>query len=63
MWVFSKAIVCNGQRNMQGFRVNKTNSIIVAVNLVVCVDVFDDHVRVSEFSLALREAKVLGFEL
>ena len=43
---------------MQTFRVNKMNSIIEAVNLV-CVDILEDHVRVSEFSLALQKTKVL----
>ena len=40
------------------FRVNKIYSIIEAVNLV-CVDILEDHVLVSEFCLALQETKVL----
>ena len=58
MWIHTKAVVCNGQRNVQAFTVNKMNSIIEAVNLV-CVDILQDHERVSEFSLSLQEPKVL----
>ena len=54
MWIYSQAVVCNGERHKQTVRVNKMNSI-----WCVCVDLLEDHVRVSEFSLALQERKVL----
>ena len=44
---------------MQGFRVNKVNSIMEAVNWV-CDDARDNHEWVSEFSMALQEAKSSG---
>ena len=58
MWIHTKAVVCNGQRHVHAFTVNKMNSIIEAVNLV-CVDILQDHERVSGFSLSLQEPKVL----
>ena len=54
----TKAVVCNGQRNMQTFRVSKMNSIMEAVNWA-CDDFPDYHDLVSEFSLALEDTRVL----
>ena len=48
MWVYTTAVVCNGQRNMQSFRVKKMNSIMEAFNWVGD-DILDDHEWVSEF--------------
>ena len=47
IWIYTKAVVCNGQRNMQTFRVNNMNSIMEPF----------DHEWVSELSLALQETK------
>ena len=58
MWIYTKAVVCSGQRNMHTFGVNKMNLIMEAVNWV-CDDLFDDHEQLSEISLALRETTVL----
>ena len=32
MWIHTKAVVCNGQRHMENFMMNKMNSITEAVN-------------------------------
>ena len=58
MWVYTKAVVCNGQRNMQTFRVNKKMSILQGVN-GVCYAFLDNQQWVSQFSMALQETKVL----
>ena len=50
-------MVCNGERNIQTFRVNQMNSMMEGVNCV-CHDVLDDHEWVSELSVAFRKRKV-----
>ena len=36
MWVHTKAVICNGQRHMETFRINKRNSITEAASWVLC---------------------------
>ena len=33
LWTYTKAVICNGHKNMDDFRDKKGNSVIVAVNL------------------------------
>ena len=58
MWTFSKAVIRNGQNNMQNYRLLQFRSITEAVNWV-CDDALDDHVWVSELTISCQEAKVL----
>ena len=58
MWIHTEAMICNGQNNMQDYRLQKFRSIMEAVNLV-CDDALDDHVWVSELTISCQEAKVL----
>ena len=32
MWIYSKAVVCNGERRVENFRINKMSSVMEAVN-------------------------------
>ena len=64
MWIYTKAVICNGQNNMQGYRVQKIRSIMEAVNdgFVMhspCDDALDDHVWVPELTISCQEAKIL----
>ena len=56
--IYTKAVICNGQKNMQDCKLQQFRSIMKAVNWV-CDDALDDHVRVSELTISCREAKVL----
>ena len=58
MWMFSKAVICNGQNHMHDYRLLKFRSIVEAVN-GVCDDALEEHVWVSELTISLQEAKVL----
>ena len=58
MWIYTKAVVCNGQSHMQNFKIFKLRSILEAVNWVGD-DAFDDHVWVTEMTTAQQVAKVL----
>ena len=39
-WMYTEAVVCNGQMVMETFKINEMNSIIEAV---VCADLQEDH--------------------
>ena len=43
MWIFTKAVIYNGQNNMPNYRLQKIRSIMEAVNWA-CDDALDDHV-------------------
>ena len=58
IWIYTKAVVCNGQGHMQNLRIFKLRSILEAFN-GVRDDALDDHVWVSEQTTALQEAKIL----
>ena len=58
IWIYTKAVVCNGHSHMQNFIINKLRSILEAVSWV-CDDACDDHVLVSEMTIARQKAKVL----
>ena len=58
MWIYMKAVVCNGQNDMKNKRIFKLRSITEAFNSV-CDDALDVHAWVSEQSISLQEAKVL----
>ena len=58
MWIYTKAVICNGQDNMQEYRLLKSRSVTEAAKWV-CDDVLDDHVWVSELSISCQEVKVL----
>ena len=57
-WIFTTAVICNGQGNMQEYRLLKLRSIMEAVNWV-WDDALDDRVWVSEPTISCQEAKVL----
>ena len=58
MWIYTKAVLCNGQENMQEYKLLKFRSIMEAVNWV-CDDALEDRVWVHELTLSCQEAKVL----
>ena len=58
MWICTKAVICNGQRHMETFRMNKMNSIMEAINCI-CAHVQKSHDWISEFSLVMQETKVV----
>ena len=43
MWIFTKAVIYNGQNDMPNYRLQKFRSIMEAVNWA-CDDALDDHV-------------------
>ena len=58
MWMYTKAVVCNGQGPMQNYRLLKFRSIMKAVNWV-CDNALDEQMKVSELTISCQEAKVL----
>ena len=58
MWIYTKAVICNGQENMLECRMQKLRSIMEVLNWV-CDDALDDHVWVSELTISCRDTKVL----
>ena len=64
MWIYTKAVACNGQQHLANFRINTMSSIMEAVSWV-CIYFQEDHDWISEFSLSLQEKnkKIGGFEL
>ena len=58
MFKYTKAVIRNGQNNMQNYRLLKFSSIMEAVSWV-CDDALDDHVWVSELTISCQERKVL----
>ena len=58
MFIYTKAVIRNGQNNMENYRLLKFSSIMEAVNWV-CDDALDDHVWVSELTISCLESKVL----
>ena len=58
MWIYTKAVICNGQNHMDVFRHQKKYSIMEASN-GVCARVQEPHDWISEFSLVLQENKIL----
>ena len=58
MWIFSKAMICNGQDSTQECRLLKFRSIMEAVSWV-CDDALDDHVCWDLNSHLLSGSKVL----
>ena len=54
MWIYTKAVACNGQQHMENLRINTMNSIMEAVSWV-CAYFQEDHDWISEFSLAQQE--------
>ena len=58
VWICTKAVMCNGQDNMQEYRLLKFRSTMEAVSWV-CDDALDDYVWVSGLTISCREAKVL----
>ena len=47
MWIYTEAVICSGQKNMEAFRRHKKNSIMEAVNWV-CAYFLDDHDWISD---------------
>ena len=43
LWIYTEAVVCNGQRHTQTFRINDLEAVTW-----VCDDALDEHVWVSE---------------
>ena len=58
IWIYTKAVICNGQNNMQDHWLQLFRSIMEAVNWV-CDDALDDRVWVSELTISCQERKVL----
>ena len=57
VWIYTKALVCNGQRNMDSFMMNKTASITEAVNRAL--EIYEDHEWIPPSFIKLQECKVL----
>ena len=60
MWIFSKAVICNGQNNMQNYMLLKFRSIMEAANWV-CDVALDDHVWASELTISYQGTIILDF--
>ena len=58
MWIYTKAVICNGQNHMCNYRLLKFRSLMEAVSWV-CDDALDEHVWVSELTISCQEAQVL----
>ena len=58
MWIYAKAVVCNGKNHMQNYTIFKFRSIMEAINWV-CDDALDEHVWVSERTIPSQEVTVL----
>ena len=56
--IYSKAITCNGQKNIGELRNKKRNSVVEALHLA-CNRAVHDHQWVSEISLLMHEHDVL----
>ena len=58
MWMYTKAVICNGQNHMQNYKLLKFRFIRETVN-GVCDNALDEHLWVSELPISCQEAKVL----
>ena len=58
MWIYTEAVVRNGQRHMENFMVNKMNSITVAVT-GAWVIFNENHVWIPKITIELKECTVL----
>ena len=58
MWIYTKAAICDGQRNSEEFWNQKRNSVIEAVNWS-CSRVLLNHESSSEFFLMMHEYDIL----
>ena len=58
LWVSTKCLICDGQKNMDEFRNKKRNLVIEAVNLA-CSRVALDHEWISDLFLLMHEHDIL----
>ena len=58
MWIYTKAMICNGQIHMHNYRLFKFRSIVEAV-CWECDDALDEHVWESELTLFFSGSKGL----
>ena len=58
VWIHTKVVVCNGQKHMETFIIDKRNSIMEATSWV-CASFQEDQAWISEFSLVVQEDKIL----
>ena len=59
MCIYTKAVVCNGQRHVEIFMMNKMNSITETVNKALEILYEDDEWK-PQNSIELQEFRVLG---
>ena len=59
LWIYTNAVSCIGQRNMEKFVMNEMNSITVAVNGAQEI-LYNNHEWIPQYSIVLQECKVLG---
>ena len=59
LWIYTNAVSCIGQRNMEKFVMNKMNSMTVAVNGAQEI-LYYNHEWTPQYSIVLQECKVLG---
>ena len=58
IWICTKAVTCNGHRNMERFRSQRTNSVIESGNWS-CGRRSPKHEQVAEFPLIMHERGVM----
>ena len=58
MWIYTKAVLGDGQENTQEYLRRQIRSIMEGVNLV-CDDALEDHEWVSELNISIQETEVL----
>ena len=57
MWIYTKAVVCNGQRHAGTFKSGKLNSFVEAVNGAWEI-LHENHQCIPQISIVLQECKV-----
>ena len=56
MWIYTEAVLCNGQNHMENYNFVKVRSIMEVAKWV-CDDALDERVWVSELTMSCQEAK------
>ena len=59
MWIYTEAVIRNGQNHIEGFRNQKKNSIMEAITCF-CARIQHNHEWISEFSLVFQKNKILA---
>ena len=58
MWIYTKAVICNGEENTQEYLMQRFRSVMEGVHRV-CDDALEDHEWVSELTISRQETEVL----